>query len=151
MALVIFAAVVVTMAVYFARGRRRLVAARERLPADDPVIYEGVVRAKVRRDYTSPFVDAKGRGIFVVVTANAIQLEFPGPGELLGMDLLIATEGARLRRARLGWVGTPLDRREYVVVAGEELKSQVELALAPEDGDLDRLERALLEVGAQRD
>jgi len=55
-----------------------------------------------------------------------------------------------LSKAHVGWMGTPLFARDYLVLSWSNEGKVTELAVRPEGGDLGRMARALVEAGVQR-
>ena len=66
---------------------------------------------------------------------------------LASWDIVIQSEGATMWLDKVGWAGTPFDRKDCIHVAGRDQRGRrIELALSPRDG-LQEAWRALLDSG----
>ena len=118
------------------------------------VMYGALIKARVRRvSRSQSFTAAKNAlgGIWLSVTADSIRVEpvglFPGLARRMGVNFCFSTDDVSMRRDRIGWIGLGARERPMLVLSGMSNRHDVEVAILPNDGDLDRLERCLTEAG----
>jgi hypothetical protein len=117
-------------------------------PTDDLVLYSSNVFVRTRRPWNS-WISWNGRlggGPNLVVRANSFELSSPQGMVLESRDVTVQSSEATMWIDKIGWAGTPFDRRECIHVAGRVRRRRIDLALSPRDG-LDEAWKALLASG----
>lgn len=70
-----------------------------------------------------------------MVRAGSFEVAAPQGLRLESRDLVISSEGATMWLDKVGWAGTPLDRKDCIHVSGRDQRGRrVEVALSPQDG-----------------
>ena len=118
-------------------------------PVDDhTVIYSCRTFVRVRRPLNSwvSWNNRLGGGPALVVRATSFEISAPQGMKLESRDLVIQSSGATMWFDKVGWAGTPFDRKECIHVAGRDQKGRVDLALSPQGG-LQEAWQALLDSG----
>jgi hypothetical protein len=134
---------------------RRLVDDGYTPPEGGRVLYVGIVTARVRRSGSRSFTSMKnGLGaISLLVTENSVDLSavggFGGLARFAGADFVLDPEATTMRRNRVGWLGTSLFAADSVVITGHQSSAEIEIAIAPSDRDVVRLEQALADAGVR--
>jgi hypothetical protein len=120
------------------------------------VLYDGIVRARVRRSSSSrSFTSVKnGFGaLSLLITENAVDLTavggFGSIARFAGVDFVFDTKATTTRTDSVGWLGTSLFAADSVVITGDQGSGSMEIAIAPSDHDVVRLEQALAEAGVR--
>lgn len=113
------------------------------------VLYSGSTFVRTRRPFNT-WVSWNGHlGDGPVLTIRQGDLRVSAPrGDLLeSRDLSVRPSDSVMRKARVGWAGTPFGRRDCIRVEGRDQHGRrLELALSPGDG-LQRAWEALLAAG----
>jgi hypothetical protein len=134
---------------------RRLVDDRYTPAERGRVLYEGIVTARVRRSGSRTFTSAKnGFGaISLLITENSVDLSavggLGGLARFAGVDFVFDPEATAMRTGRVGWLGTRLFAADSVVITGDQGSGEMEIAIAPSDRDVVRLEQALTDAGVR--
>lgn len=117
------------------------------------VLYDSRIRARMSksgRAWTS--VKNGFGGVCLAVSEGSVKTYAPGlprrVARALGLDRSLAASDVTFANARIGWLGTSLFARDCVVLSWRERTHDIQLAVAPEDADLDRLRSALVASGA---
>src|SRR5437870_5182753 len=91
-------------------------------------------------------------GLFLSVGASLVVIYMPGLPVMLswrlGIDVEVGASEVTLTMARVGWLGTRLFARDCVMLTWGEGARLAQLAVRPLDGDLSRLQSALVAAGA---
>jgi hypothetical protein len=117
--------------------------------------YEGPIRARVRKGSRSGFVILKNGfcGLRLIIEGDTIQVRAPGIhrrlARVLGIEFSLAAREVTMDLARIGWLGTLLLRRDWVVLSRTGRVGVDEVAIRPRDGDLARLGAALTDAGVR--
>ncbi len=118
------------------------------------VRYHGLILARLRKQPGSPvFTPLKNGfgGISLTVNGHSIEIRASGPGgklaRLLGVDYTFAAPDVSMSTTRLGWLGTLVFARDWVVLTSLWTKPVVQIAISPCDGDLNALKQALIDAG----
>ena len=121
-------------------------------------LYEGIVTARVRRSGSRTFTTVKnGLGaLALLITENSVDLtavggfgSFGGLARFAGVDFVFDPEATTMRRDRVGWLGTSLFAADSVVITGDQGAGSMDIAIAPSDRDVVRLEQALADAGVR--
>ena len=116
---------------------------------DQSAIYRGSTFVRARRPLNSwvSWNNRFGGGPVLVVRATGLEVSAPQGMMLASRDIVIQSEGATMCLDKVGWAGTPFDRKDCIHVAGRDQRGRrIELALSPRDG-LQEAWRALLDSG----
>jgi len=120
----------------------------------DEVRYQGLILARLRKQPGSPvFTPLKNGfgGICLTVNGHSIEIRATGPtaklARLLGVDYTFAAADMSMSNTRLGWLGTLVFARDWVVLTTLWTKPLVQIAITPRDGDLTALKQALIDAG----
>jgi hypothetical protein len=116
---------------------------------EEQVIYRGRTFVRARRPGNSwaSWNNNFGGGPVLVVRAGSFEVSAPQGMILESRDLIIQSSDATMWLDKVGWAGTPIDRKECIRVAGRDQKGRrVELALTPVDG-LQQAWQAFLNAG----
>ena len=125
------------------------------------LLYVGSILFRLRKlGARGPFISAKnGLGIiYLSIRRESIEIWAAGPfgplARLFGVHLDFLPQETTFARDAVGWLNTPLFRRDVIRLMGIDRAKRtpraVELAITPEDADLDRLEDALRSSGARQ-
>lgn len=116
---------------------------------DNPVTYEGRSFVRSRRPYNSwvSWNNRLGGGPLLVVRKLDFEVAAPRGMKLESRELIISSNAATMWLDKIGWAGTPFDRRECIHVTGRDQGGRrVEVALSPREG-LQGAWQALLNSG----
>ena len=119
---------------------------------DQNVIYSCHTFVRVRRPRNSwvSWNNRLGGGPVLVVRPGWFEVSAPQGMMMESRHLLIRSEGALMWFDKVGWAGTPFDRKECIHVAGRDRKGNVEMALSPV-GEMQEAWQALLESGVHNE
>jgi hypothetical protein len=117
-------------------------------------IYQGFVLLWIRRPSTGFFAGVKAgvRGLQLTIDNNGV-ITLTNPSLPRWLNWLFMFEHSRvasemlMRRQTVGWLGSSLFARPSIVLTDARRQEETELAIAPKDGDLERLARALILAG----
>ena len=85
----------------------------------------------------------------LLVKTYSFEVRAPQGMRLETRDFIIESSDAAMWLDRIGWAGTPLDRRDCIhVVSSDETGSRIEMALTPESG-LEPAWEALIQSGVK--
>jgi hypothetical protein len=118
-------------------------------------IYQGFVLLWIRRPSNGFFagVNAGVRGLQLTVDNDGV-ITLANPSLPRWLNRLLMFEHSRIasqtlmRRQTVGWLGSSLFARASIVLVDARGQGETELAIAPKDGDLERLARALTLAGS---
>jgi hypothetical protein len=115
------------------------------------LMYEGMVRARMRRQPGSPVFAPLKNAFCLTVSRASIEIRPTGPfqrlGGLLGLSYTFPADQVTVGSTRLGLLGSSLFARQWLVFGASQGKHVTEIAVTPCDGDLTRLQKALVEAG----
>ena len=116
---------------------------------NEVILYSGrtFVRARRSRNSWVSWNNRLGGGPLLVVRPGSFEISAPQGTMLESRDLVVQSDGAKMWLDRIGWAGTPFDRKECIHVAGRDQRGHgIDLALSPQDG-MDGARQALLTCG----
>jgi hypothetical protein len=87
-----------------------------------------------------------GGGPQLILRDQALEVSAPQGMMLESRDIFLATDYVTMWRDRVGWAGTPLDRRECIRLRSDH--EAVEVAVSPDSG-IEGTWNALLQVGVR--
>lgn len=145
---------IILMTLLYLRRRSRPPCAAE--PVDQTgVSYRGFVGARVRKPPWSGFTSLKNgfSGIQMVVRDRSIQVFATRPvrtlGKLLGIDYTFHASSTTMRTERIGWAGTSLFARDWIVLTPLTVGRELQLAIRPEDDSLATIWQVLSSAGVR--
>jgi hypothetical protein len=117
--------------------------------------YQGFVLLRIRRPSTGFFagVNAGVRGLQLTIDNDGV-ITLAHPSLPRWLNWLFGFEHSRvasetlMRRQTVGWLGSSPFARASIVLTDARGQEETELAIAPKDGDLERLARALTLAGS---
>lgn len=119
------------------------------------VLYEGFVTARVRRSGSHSFTSVKNSvgALSLLITENSVDLTAVGGfarlARFAGADFVFDPEATTMRRDKVGWWGTSFLAADSVVITGNQGYGEIEIAIAPSDRDVVRLDQALADAGVR--
>jgi hypothetical protein len=123
-------------------------------PSGEPT-YQAPVHVRMRESPIATFEDLKNlmQPLSLTIVDGVIKVrttELPRRlAATFGIDYTLAAGESSMCLARIGSHGTKLRERESVVLFATNRGKHVELAITPIDGDVERLQNALMEAGVQ--
>jgi hypothetical protein len=116
------------------------------------VIFRGPVRVKVKRDQLGlpgswTGIKSGGREVFIEVTPDQVRFDVGRVVAFFVPGLSLATSGATMERAKVGWVGTPFFSRPCIVIKGQSPRGVMRAAVTVLGSSDDKLWAALLIAG----
>jgi hypothetical protein len=119
------------------------------------VLYEGFVTARVRRSGSRNFTSVKNSvgALSLLITENSVDLTAVGGfarlARFAGAAFVFDPEATTMRRDKVGWWGTSFLAADSVVITGDQGYGEIEIAIAPSDRDVVRLDQALADAGVR--
>jgi hypothetical protein len=118
------------------------------------MIFRGPVRVRIKREFMGvpgAWTDLKptGHGVFIEVTPDRIRFDTGRFVAFFGPGLSLATSGATMERAKVGWIGTPLLSRPSIVIKGQSPRGVLRAAVTVLGSSDEGLWAALLLAGVR--
>ena len=84
----------------------------------------------------------------MIVHTNGVEIVAPQETRLESRHLVLPAETATMRLDRVGWAGTPFDRKECIHISGRHENKPIEVAVSP-DSEINEAWNALVASGVK--
>jgi len=115
---------------------------------EQPILYTGraFVRSRRRGSTWVSLNNNRNRGAVLIVRRESVEVVASQGMLLESRDILISAPNATMSLDKIGWAGSPIDKKECIRIVGHTGRRRMELAVTPDTG-LQEAWQALLDAG----